>query len=311
MQIRILMNDNQSPSQLHSDEHHLDGSSAELAASPQVTTPDIALLCDLLNQLFIHNTPGKYFQRDDGRYSFVSQVLTEQELKDHIRGQLVLGVPLAFTESGGSFVKYVVIDVDLKKEVWAQEDFKYENYAEKINDQIAYHQNQAELYDIPYYTEFSGFKGKHIYIFFEDYVPVEKAHKFLHSIFGADMVPEVDSNAIAWELFPKTEKRSKSFVKLPYALHKRSGKRAEWVYNCFPENGDPIQKLSIARLDELLSPMWAPIIQCKALNDVYNKVRATTHLSNDERVALGTIYTKIAGGHDFIVKEFISRCQRL
>lgn len=31
-------------------------------------------------------------------------------------------------------------------------------------------------------------------------------------------------------------------------------------------------------------------------------------MSNDERVSLGTIYTKIPEGHDFIVNEFISKC---
>lgn len=279
-----------------------------------ITLPDSSAplpeLWKILDSLFIHHSPGKYFQRDDGKYAFVDQVVVEQEIKDHIRGQLVLGVPLAFTETGGSFVKNVVIDVDVIKEVWEKEGFKYEDCAETVDNQIALLQEQADNYGIPYYTEFSGFKGKHIYIFFEDYVPLAKGFKFLHSLFGPDMVRNIDPAMIAWELFPKTDSAgSKSMVKLPYALHKKSHKRAEWVDNCFPENGDPIQKLSIARLDELLSPMWAPVIQCKALNDMYGKVKSANHLSNDERVCLGTIYTKIPGGHDFITEEFISRCE--
>ena len=153
-----------------------------------ITLPDSSAplpeLWKILDSLFIHHSPGKYFQRDDGKYAFVDQVVVEQEIKDHIRGQLVLGVPLAFTETGGSFVKNVVIDVDVIKEVWEKEGFKYEDCAETVDNQIALLQEQADNYGIPYYTEFSGFKGKHIYIFFEDYVPLAKGFKFLHSLFG-------------------------------------------------------------------------------------------------------------------------------
>ena len=266
-------------------------------------------LLQTLTELFIHNSPGKYFQREDGGYSFVDQVVTEQELKDHIRGQVVVGVPLSFTEAGGSFVKNVVIDVDLKKEVWDQENFKYEDWAELIDEQIKLHQEQADLFGIPYYTEFSGFKGKHLYIFFEDYIPLERAHKLLHSLFNREMIREVNPEAIAWELFPKTPQiKSLSMVKLPYSLHRKSGKRAEWIDNCFPEDGSPVKKLSLARINELLSPTWAPIVQCKAFRDMYAKVNAAHHLSNAERVGLGTVYTKIPDGHSFIIEEFFSKC---
>ena len=52
----------------------------------------------------------------------------------------------------------------------------------------------SQLFDIPFYIEFSGYKGYHLHIFLSDYIPVEKAHRLAHSLFGSDIIENLDKD---------------------------------------------------------------------------------------------------------------------
>ena len=181
---------------------------------------------DLLSQLFVHNSPGKYFQKPDGKHPFVNEVVTEEDILDHLSGKKVLGIPLQFTETGGSFVKNIIIDLDLRSEIHNVAGFSFGEYKSLLEKQMAVLSAACQLFAIPHYIESSGYKGYHLHIFLNDYMPIEKARRLAFSLFGSDIIDNNDKNKMAWEIFLKSEKAgSKSQFKLPYALLRTVGKK--------------------------------------------------------------------------------------
>jgi hypothetical protein len=181
---------------------------------------------DLLSQLFVHNSPGKYFQKPDGKHPFVNEVVTEEDILDHLSGKKVLGIPLQFTETDGSFVKNIIIDLYLRSEIHDVAGFSFGEYKSLLEKQMAVLSAACQLFAIPHYIESSGYKGYHLHIFLNDYMPIEKARRLAFSLFGSDIIDNNDKNKMAWEIFLKSEKAgSKSQFKLPYALLRTVGKK--------------------------------------------------------------------------------------
>ena len=69
-----------------------------------------------------------------------------------------------------------------------------------------------------------------------------------------------------------------------------------------------VKTISSDRVDELLSPLWNIVIQCRAIRELYRKAKENHHLGHSERVALGTMFIRLEGGREFLVDQFIRHC---
>jgi hypothetical protein len=133
-----------------------------------------------------------------------------------------------------SKVTYAVLDIDLVKSVHSRSTFKVDDWLPMLQKQTRNAKALLSKEEIDSYVEFSGFKGYHIWIFYDASVDAAKVRRWMRDVF--DDMPRVDDR-IAWEIFPKQDKINGdglgSYVKPPLQIHKKSGKFSYFVDDDF------------------------------------------------------------------------------
>ena len=167
------------------------------------------LSAEKIYELFCHRRDCYSLQQANGAYFIQKSPLTINLIKRHLKGEITIGTYALNTDNT---VKWACVDIDgYSHEVWKL-------YPEAL---IVYNCFK----DFPRILEFSGRKGFHIWIFFN---PKVKA-KFAQIVVKARLNrPELNK----YEVFPKQTTLSESrrygnLVKLPFAVHKISGKRSK------------------------------------------------------------------------------------
>ncbi|HQF67521.1 MAG TPA: CRISPR-associated primase-polymerase type A1 [Candidatus Cloacimonadota bacterium] len=171
------------------------------------------------------NCHARQWVGEDGKhgYALVSEPLSIQLLRNHLLGIHTLGVyQLDFKNK----VKWIMFDLDVDKsylndihdpDVRAWIDAGLQKAITQLKSILA-------VYQIPSHTEFSGYKGYHVWILLEEKISASFARMFAQRI--AAQV-SLDGLPIHIEIFPKQTKISSSsygnLVKLPYGLHRLSG----------------------------------------------------------------------------------------
>lgn len=123
-------------------------------------------------------------------------------------------------------VKWICFDFDIKKEICQSEEFEKDNNKffillfETVNKFCTY----LKGIKIDFLLEFSGNRGFHIWIIFDDFVSSFFARKVLEYI-KSNCGTLIDNTIIGLDEFPKSDSRNRSLgfgVKLPLSLHKKS-----------------------------------------------------------------------------------------
>lgn len=265
-------------------------------------------------------------------FSCVDHPLGINEIKSHLDGKKTLGLYLLDKEDQ---VFLSVIDIDIDKKALLE----YENDVEKQQKlHLLTHQDAVKLASIcddlgiPVLIEDSGYKGRHLWFFFEKPIKAKFARTFLKFIIEKSGEPE---SGIHRDIFPDCDKlKGKGYgplIKLPLGIHKSTNRRC-LILN---RNGNPlpeqmealseIKYLTQAKIEELLfshilkpkvpsekkeeSPLVESMLSgCKVINYLVDKAKETHYLNNSERVTLlytlGIIGTE---GKDFLHKV-ISNC---
>ena len=139
-------------------------------------------------------------QLDEGGYTVVRKSLTDDVIRQHVTGQLTLGLYPA----PDSTTKWLCVDVDT-----------LEHSALRM-----LWQRLTQL-QLPYLTEFSGRKGYHIWVFFQKPVQNRTAREL-----GRLVTPD-------HEIFPKQDVIAEgglgNLVKAPLGIHRVTGKRCLFV----------------------------------------------------------------------------------
>jgi len=156
-----------------------------------------------------------------------NKTLDEQAFYSHLAGDRSLGIYTIKKE--GNTTKFFCVDVDMPKDP----DDLTTAWNNVINDTRVIKNEMLGL-EIPEENmlfEFSGSKGVHIFIFFEDPIGSREAHRF-----GMELknrcLGQVSKD---FEIFPKqayigdTPGSLGSLLKLPLALHVKSGKRSQFM----------------------------------------------------------------------------------
>jgi hypothetical protein len=254
------------------------------------------------------------------------------EIKKHLEGKETLGLYLLNKEDQ---VFLSVIDIDIDKKALLE-------YAKDEEEQQKLHQlthkdavKVASICDdlgIPVLIEDSGYKGRHLWFFFEKPITAKLARTFLKFII--EKADEPDSG-IHREIFPNCDKlKGKGYgplIKLPLGIHKTTGRRCLIL----DREGDPLKeqmdalsqikyitknKMEALLFSHIIKPKTLPakkeemplvssmLSGCKVINYLVDKAKETHYLNNSERVTL--LYTLgLLGeeGKDFLHKV-ISNC---
>ena len=166
-----------------------------------------------LYEVFVHRKDVFSTQQSSGAYFPTKRPITEDDIKKHLAGEITIGVYCLDTDNT---VKWACVDIDGDKhkdpEVNKQELFPEAN--------IIYN----TFHDYPRMLEFSGRKGYHIWIFFNPRVTADYAQRLVKA-----RLNRVGLNH--HEVFPKQTtlnegRKYGNLVKLPLALHKKSGLRS-------------------------------------------------------------------------------------
>ena len=166
---------------------------------------ELSLTADVLARKFIQRWDIYPKQLADGRFMTVHERLTMNHLKDHLAGKVTLGTYLLDREG---YARFCVMDAD--------DDERYYQIFEMARD--------LRNVDIPSYIETSR-RGGHIWFFFDRSIPGEDA-----KYFGLGLLDEYQIGEV--EVYPKQEKLAAgpgSLVRLPFGIHKKSGRRYGFV----------------------------------------------------------------------------------
>jgi len=176
-------------------------------------------------QLFFQAGDPRYsLQSNNGSYYKQDGIVDDNLFNQHLQGIITLGAYTTFQNT----CLFGAWDIDINKSIYSlYEDTSeaFENFKDEIVDILK--QFHILLQDYPHYMEFSGRKGAHVWIFFEEPMlseavfnflqKMERKIKFRHEIFHIETFPK--------QAHPNGDG---NLIKIPLATHRVTGKKAWW-----------------------------------------------------------------------------------
>ncbi|MHA2093039.1 MAG: TOTE conflict system archaeo-eukaryotic primase domain-containing protein [Candidatus Hodarchaeales archaeon] len=246
----------------------------------------------ILRKLFVNRDDVYAVQMDDGTYTKVEAALTDRLLKDHLQGKKTIGV---YQLNRDNKVIGACLDIDINKNIWSNLKFKYDDWKPKVEEQIDNIKEKLRQRDITGYVENSGFKGAHVWLFFEQPVAAKTVRDMMDTIFKN--LKLVDENNIHIEFFPKQITLGKdgfgNLIKVPLGLHQKSGK-----FSYFEDDisGD-IKYVNQDLIDRVNSPIDSIFIGCEVMDSIRKQAPAG-HLGHFQRLALALTLIPVPGGEE-------------
>ena len=169
-----------------------------------------------LMDIFVHRKDVFATQQKNGAYFPTRRPITIKDIDNHIEGSTTIGVYCLDTDNT---IKWACVDIDGDSSVSPEEN-KRIHLGEAM---IIYN----TFSDYPRMLEFSGRKGYHIWVFFPNRVTADYGQRLVKA-----RLNRVGLNR--HEVFPKQTELNESrkfgnLVKLPLALHCKSGLRSEII----------------------------------------------------------------------------------
>jgi L-rhamnose mutarotase len=255
---------------------------------------------DILKKLFVHRNDVYSIQTPEGGYRTIKMPVTDEVLKSHIDGKQTIGL---YHLDTNDTVKCACIDIDVNKSSWSKPDFDYSiNWAPIVDGQVREVKRRLTKYGIVGYEEFSGFKGSHVWYFFEHAVPASTA-KDLNDVMFGDM--KAVNSELHFELFPKQNSTNGglgNLIKMPLGMHRKT--------NSFSYFKDPIlSEISYVTqevIEKIISPLDSVFINCQVMNDLRSQAQAG-HLSHTGRLALAYILLNLGKTGETSLVDILSK----
>jgi hypothetical protein len=210
---------------------------------------DLSRPAGVLAQRFIQRWDAFPQQLEDGRYICRHEQLTAEHLYDHLKGEITLGTYLLNKENKARFI---VFDSD-QENGW---------------DELLKTGEKLEKANIPSYLEKSR-RGGHLWIFLEHPTDGGIVRKFANTIMEAYHIK-------GCELFPKQAKVEDglgSLVRLPFGIHRLTGKR----YGFYYPNGELLGNTITQQISALQSIRLLSVDQLKQSNHLASSVEIQNH----------------------------------
>ena len=185
--------------------------------------------------LFVNRDDAYQKQNESGIPHHIDSPLSDEVLFDPNEN---VG---AYQLNSNNKIKYAALDIDLVKSAWNKPDFDLNAWLPKLQEQTKKACYLLKAEGINSLIEFSGFKGYHVWIFFDKPTDAGQARRFMHRLF--DNMDKVDA-AIEWEIFPKQDSlavdengklKFGNYIKPPLQIHKKSGNWSYFVDENFNE----------------------------------------------------------------------------
>ncbi len=263
---------------------------------------DLPLDVAVFKDLFVNREDTYSVQNSDGNsYLRINRPLDRQNIIDHMLGKQTIGL----YQLKDNKIKWALIDIDINKEVWSQPGFKVEDWKDKVQEQALKIQETLSKKGVKSYREFSGFKGEHVWIFFDKPTSAALVKNALETMFKN--MPLVEPNHMHIEIFPKqahaTDVGPGSLVKAPLGKHQRSK-----TFSTFIDDISNIEFVKEENLNKATNEFDAIFQNCGALRDVRDEGIHSEHLGHDERLALAYIFGNLGKeGVDYVEEELFSK----
>ncbi len=169
-------------------------------------------------------------------YSPIYKPIDKDALLAHLEGKHTLGIYLLRMDNT---IKIAVIDIDISKKLIMQEETmrNIDLWKLALADAVKIIKFLKNL-NITAYLETSGWKGLHVWLFFETPIKAAEARDFLKTVLRKIGPPPEGINR---EIFPFQDSTNRdslgSLIKLPLGIHRLTGKRCLFI----DEYGEPLQ----------------------------------------------------------------------
>ncbi len=271
--------------------------------------------------------------------------LSRDRLEEHWAGKMTYGM---FMIQADETVNTCLFDIDVKKRnilLRAELDQGFEDYIKEAHQICCRLYDEAKQMGVHGLMEDSGYKGRHLWFFFEQPARMKTAREFLNLILSK---VEVDSETVCVELFPgrdhlKPDKPG-DLIKLPLGINLKSGRFSRFINRDgnYPDQGQAlhtIRPISKKKLDSLLEragavtgavkpastpvtdvkmselesvPARGPIRKvtknCEMMRYLINKAQKISHLTHIERVTLLYVYGHLGDEGKAFLHRVIACC---
>lgn len=240
---------------------------------------DYYKLVQAFENLFLTSKKHRIEQNDDGSYFYNPQGLSRDDLIAHFNGTKTIGI-----FSGQELSKYICFDVDTGKESRKQAQNDVRILVHSLIAEFSLSKDYITVAD-------SGNKGYHVYLFFDNVIPVEYLRAFYHEVLDRTgySVTQIE--------FRPTPKQG---VKLPLGIHRVTGRRCNFVdpFNEF----EPRPYEDIYNIKQLPAKSFKEVLNLKDLYQVqrenyYRKL--CEFMEKDE----AKVFNGVLNSLDFTSKE--------
>lgn len=168
----------------------------------------------LLFERFVHREDVFAQQFKDGHYEPIRQPITPLNIEHHLNGDVSYGVYVV--KPVENTVRWLVFDLDtMEPSAIEMLEVAVISFLEPYVNSLSH-----------YWTEFSGSKGYHVWVFFDRPVDAGKVRRWVQHDFMPLWAPD-GINDYPLEVFPKQDRVDAdgfgNLVKLPYGVHAKSG----------------------------------------------------------------------------------------
>ncbi len=303
------------------------------SATLKPTETDIAVFAKLFSGR--EGVFARQWLTDDGKIGYmpVYHALFDNDIKEHLAGQQTLGYYLMRSDNS---VLQMIIDFDITKQARtdvAVTDEELGEWRKLLWSDVARVRDALLEVGMKSYPEDSGFKGMHLWLFFNEPVPARDVLIFSKKILAAAGPPPP---GLIREVFPKQPrvdpKELGAMVKLPLGIHKLTNRRCWFLNNDGQPAKDQLAYLHSIELvphavfrtafEKLKSPRSLPTVEaapaereavdrvfkgCNVLRHFKEKAERTKWLNHIERLTvLGSLVHLGPAGHQAI-HEIISQ----
>ncbi|HDS09238.1 MAG TPA: tetratricopeptide repeat protein, partial [Firmicutes bacterium] len=169
-------------------------------------------------------------------YSPVYEELNEENITKHVRGDITLGI---YPIDKSNMVNFAALDIDLRKN-FTEDTVLGEERLKELKNQVlisaGVFKKIIDRLQLEAYLEDSGYKGIHIWFFFQPKVQAKEARNFLLMLIKKANLTKPE---IHIEVFPKQntveEDKLGNLIKIPLGIHRKTLKRCIFI----DSNGNP------------------------------------------------------------------------
>ncbi len=261
---------------------------------------------------------AKQWVDERGKWGFnrVDRPMKKKDVMSHLQGETTLGV---YPVNAEDHVHFIVFDVDTaKRRILESDAGDLENFRKKSHEDILRIKNACQETGIRMYTEDSGYKGRHGWVFFTRPCAASAALRLGQEIMKKAGGP---SEGMIWELFPMGKSdRHNSIIKLPLGINRKNKRRCLFLsdagepimdqglflktltYNDlekikgFSADENPAEENTEKLFPDLSAGLQKMVQKCKFVNLLIRKVRETHYLNHYERMCL--LYTLSFAGEE-------------